>query len=97
MRIQWVSVHDRAIRRHFSPGSGKLDSVCTGGLRALFLSGSLFCVGPSFVLTQTLILSLPSLSSVSPLVISSTLSLTAATPCHTVPLTYILLGKFEVI
>src|SRR4029434_9369498 len=30
VRIQWVCVHDRAIRRHFSPGSGKLDSMCTG-------------------------------------------------------------------
>src|SRR4029434_2414808 len=25
VRIQWVRLHDRAIRRRFSPGSGKLD------------------------------------------------------------------------
>src|SRR4029434_5751577 len=30
VRIQWVRVHDRAIRRRFSPGSGKLDFVCMG-------------------------------------------------------------------
>src|SRR4029434_1962482 len=28
VRIQWVRLHDRAIRRRFSPGSGKLDFVC---------------------------------------------------------------------
>src|SRR4029434_7719923 len=30
VRIQCVRLHDRAIRRHGSPGSGKLDSVCIG-------------------------------------------------------------------
>ena len=30
MRIQWVRLHDRAIWRRFSPGSGKLDFVCMG-------------------------------------------------------------------
>src|SRR4029434_4948613 len=28
VRIQCVRLHDRAIRRRFSPGSGKLDFVC---------------------------------------------------------------------
>src|SRR4029434_8036522 len=30
VQIQCVRLHDRAIRRRGSPGSGKLDSVCIG-------------------------------------------------------------------
>ena len=57
VRIQCVRLHDRAIRSRGSPGSDKLESVCTGceiphtstntGLWQMLTAGSLNCCGSS--------------------------------------------------
>ena len=48
--LQWVRVHDRAIRRRFSPGSGKLDFVCTGPKASSFAG----CINSVRILTINL-------------------------------------------